>query len=795
MQIMRVPLVFGVLAVIFTYPLVFHLDQVSDPVDPLLNTWIIAWVQHALVHDPLSLFDANIFYPREDALLYSEALLLPSVLLLPIRLAGATTILVYNLFLLLGYTLSGCGGYWLGRWISGSRAGGWALGIGFAFNSYTFSVIPKGQLLQLIWLALALLYAGRTVRRPDSRNGLMLALMLSAAFYTTVYYGLFAYLSVALVAIAGVILVGPNRRRIRSLGFFAASGLLSALLSLPLALAYFDLSRRLGLVRTLEDAWPFSASIEMWLTAPRFTFWSWLDPGGELPRIGFYPVESLRPGLILLAIGIVGLLWGSRTGPGRRKWLRLGLLMGALFFFILSLGPELQVNSLSPANDWPLPYSWLHSALPGFSALRAPARFAALVYLCLAGLAALTLSRMKRPWNGVLVAVLFLESLSLPAVTPVEPPEPTAHHFALAALPPAPLLELPVDYPFLWNVEDAHGWLAAQYLSMDHWHPTPAGYSGFVPPRHPEMLRLLNRFPERSSINLIRALGVGRLLLKTERFEATRLTDIDRLVDNEGWILDKGTESWLITLTPKPVSKPDVEIRLPERARAGGRVALPVRLNGDGLSALPPGDEIAYTVQWWQDGNLVVDGSLRDRLPFVVDRWAHSSLYSETPEDAGLYSVTLLDGGGNVVVRGDMLVEERAAPPEIRVAPLRLDGVSLLCEDPPGVRLQMKTVGWFDEPVTLSVRILDGAGQEIGRSEVDVAFAAELPRSELLTLHDYDLPLLPLDVDRAKKVVVSAYRWQQETETTIPRLLLSSEGDSASPIEMTMPAEACARGR
>ena len=55
-----------VLAVAMTAPLAFHLGSgVADaPDDPLLQAWQVAWDGHALLHQPLHLFDANVFWPE-----------------------------------------------------------------------------------------------------------------------------------------------------------------------------------------------------------------------------------------------------------------------------------------------------------------------------------------------------------------------------------------------------------------------------------------------------------------------------------------------------------------------------------------------------------------------------------------------------------------------------------------------------------------------------------------------------------------------------------------------------------
>jgi len=60
-----------------TYPLIVHLTThiPSDPGDPLLNVWILAWDFHALTTNPASLFNANIFYPVENTLAFSEHML------------------------------------------------------------------------------------------------------------------------------------------------------------------------------------------------------------------------------------------------------------------------------------------------------------------------------------------------------------------------------------------------------------------------------------------------------------------------------------------------------------------------------------------------------------------------------------------------------------------------------------------------------------------------------------------------------------------------------------------------
>jgi hypothetical protein len=82
-------LLYAALTAVMTYPQVLHLnDTVHDDGDPLLNAWAIAWVAHQLPIAPAHLFDANIFYPERRTLAFSETLLLPSLVVAPLRWIG-----------------------------------------------------------------------------------------------------------------------------------------------------------------------------------------------------------------------------------------------------------------------------------------------------------------------------------------------------------------------------------------------------------------------------------------------------------------------------------------------------------------------------------------------------------------------------------------------------------------------------------------------------------------------------------------------------------------------------------
>src|ERR1051326_3212134 len=93
---------------IVTWPQARQMSRgVSDLGDPLLNSWTLAWVAHALPAHPLQLFDANIFHPEHDTLAYSESLIVPALLVAPVLWLRGDPILAHNLVLFGGYVLSG----------------------------------------------------------------------------------------------------------------------------------------------------------------------------------------------------------------------------------------------------------------------------------------------------------------------------------------------------------------------------------------------------------------------------------------------------------------------------------------------------------------------------------------------------------------------------------------------------------------------------------------------------------------------------------------------------------------
>src|SRR3972149_11891416 len=93
-----------------TWPLLPRMTTaLSSSPDSLINAWALGWSFHILPRDPLSLFDANIFFPRPDTLAYSEHLFGIILLVWPVFAVTGSLPLAYNVAVLSSFVLSGIG--------------------------------------------------------------------------------------------------------------------------------------------------------------------------------------------------------------------------------------------------------------------------------------------------------------------------------------------------------------------------------------------------------------------------------------------------------------------------------------------------------------------------------------------------------------------------------------------------------------------------------------------------------------------------------------------------------------
>jgi hypothetical protein len=201
-----------------------------------------------------------------------------------------------------------------------------------------------------------------------------------------------------------------------------------------------------------------------------------------------------------------------RTGDDRARR-ELGLLvLAGLGAFILALGPTI--------FGLPAPYRFFHEHVPGFTGIRAPARFGVVTLLSIAVLAAYGYARLterlrSRPLRvlaPVVVGAVVLGELASPVAWVSLPSDAVtlAPYRALAHRPPGPVVELPVEPGAPQNAFVAAPRMV--YSSID-WHPRLNGYSGFFPSTYVSDAQVLTGFPDLASLKLLRERQIRYVIL------------------------------------------------------------------------------------------------------------------------------------------------------------------------------------------------------------------------------------------------------------------------------------------
>ena len=506
--LVRILLLFTALTAAMTYPQIWRMgDAVHDAGDPLLNLWALSWVAHQLPIAPAHLFDANIFFPEQWTLAYSETLLAPAVVVAPLLWMGVSRILVYNLVFVAGFIFSGVGTALLVRDLTRHTGASIVAGIIFAFLPFRFDHYAQLQLQQAEWIPLALWAFHRVMRSGRLRDGLWLGLCVSGQMLSCMYYGIF--LAGYLVVVGGALMLSNlSVSRTRLLALAVGVALAIALLA-PAGQAYLGAREVVG-ERGPGENIGFSATWPNYFAAPasnKLYGWS-ADRFGSLER-------RLFPGLVAVALAVVA-LWPPWSP------IPAAYALGLAFAVDLTLG----FNGLT--------YRFLYDHAAPFRALRIPALAVILVGFSLAVLAGFGVARLsarlKAPSaRAALVPLLcvaaLLESLSTPVDLITIPSAPPAIYSDMLRdireSSPVPIVEVPVgrnDPTYM-------------YYSTFHWQRLLNGYSGFFPTSNNWLVRVMEGFPDVPSMAELAARGTRYVVIHGEQLEPDEYLRIIRATD------------------------------------------------------------------------------------------------------------------------------------------------------------------------------------------------------------------------------------------------------------------------
>ena len=561
------------LAVLTSWPLVLHMSShiAPDLGDPVRTAWEIAWVGHAMLHDPLHLFDSNAFYPHPLSLAFSDSLLGYG----PAAFFGSGTVAAlvrYNLLFLLAWSLCFACAYLLGRELGLRRLGAGAAGIAFAYAPYRVTEAGHLHVISSGGIPLALFLLLRGYRR--SSRGLVLAGWLVGAWQISLGFTLglqFAYLLLALALVViwcwwrGRLSPGPAWGRGVQAGSDGGPDTAPSTDPTPSAGAHSSprrpgslsprgalIPRRLLAVTligvavlgavTVYQARPYLKVSQEYPTAKRTlreveTYSSgpaallsassenrvWGDAtSGMRAKVHSKNEDVFWPGGLILVLAVVGLCAGLYT-----RRLRFGLLAGIVVCSVLAMG-----MGLTGAG---YPYRLLYDYAPGWDGVRVPGRIfmlATLFYALLAGAGAQWLVQRAQAWwtardrrasgrrggapgrpsaTGAALGVGTLAGVALMIGLLGE----GAGHLGHPLVPQPAKAEIGLPGPLLDLPTDGALDRVWQYYSTDGFYEIPIGNSTFDLPAVDDLRGGMNGFPDKASVEKLRYYHIKTVVLHT----------------------------------------------------------------------------------------------------------------------------------------------------------------------------------------------------------------------------------------------------------------------------------------
>ena len=468
-------------AAALTWPLAAHFTThvPGDGIDDPALAWNLWWVPHRLVEQlrPDIFHVGWMFHPVDVNLAFYTLTPLNALLSYPLQAAfGLVT--ANNLIFLSAYVLGGYGVYLLARrllavtarppapvgaWLD---AAAWVAGALYAFAAPKLFYAALGQfnIAASQWIPFCALCLARMVDARDARGaaraGALAGLFLVFQAWAELTYASFLLLLIGLLAVA-VLGAWAARRKsgiwLRAqLAGFAALGVVFLLGISPYLAAMLPDLRAEGDFFAAGGgfAGDFSADLAGYLVPTRLH-----------PFLGHFAAalpfandkgQQVYVGYTALALALIGFVWLVRHASPRARAAGWFWGAGALFFWLLTLGPRLRW--MGRDLGIPGPFA-LVSALPFFSGNRYPSRYAVMLLLAVAlpagaGLWALLAAARRRARfislpapliTGLVAALLLAEHLSTPL--PLSDFRIPPVYATLAAAPgDFALLELPTGW-------------------------------------------------------------------------------------------------------------------------------------------------------------------------------------------------------------------------------------------------------------------------------------------------------------------------------------------------------------
>lgn len=418
---------YSFLTLLFTYPLIFKMSThiLGDGFDA--NQFQIAfwWIEKALIELKRNPFHTDyLFYPFGTSLVFHTMTFLNGLLGIPLQQVLGLTATV-NLFNLLTFIFSSYGAFLLVRYFTHEYIGAFIGGCIFGFFPYRLiNAMGTYHVLNTQWIPFYILFFWKLSRETKFSNSIWAGIFFLATALNEYNYALFLCLFTAL----HLLYLALTERNLLTLRFLQRLALCTGIFVgglLPILYCAYQEIRLYGDFVSSE-----SVGVDLLLffipsiLHPVFKNAAWRVSPRLTPYLIFSTVYVGYSVLFLACYAI------QAAKKEHRRIINFWLLSG-LFFFLLSLGPYLQVNGkhLFQIGNWefsiPLPHI-LILKIPILGGSRISGRFSVMLmlslavlvgYACAALMTKITrVSHRRIAWlcAGIILLAVLFEYLTFP---------------------------------------------------------------------------------------------------------------------------------------------------------------------------------------------------------------------------------------------------------------------------------------------------------------------------------------------------------------------------------------------
>jgi len=619
--------------------------------DTQLHYWTLWWITTALHTNPMHLFDAPIFYPYSTTLAFSDHMVLLGAIVAPLVWIGVPLAAVLNLLIMASFVLTAWAMWELLRF---ERVAPWPallVVIAMTFAPFRMAHLYHLQMLQTMLLPLALWLIQLTLAHPRWFNRYLVGLIVVMLYAVSVsIYHL--YMMVCVLGVLALWRIWQGWRDTRHIARWEVVriGIVFALLALAvgaLGWPYRAVQQMTTVSRTTNEMMNWSAPLHAFIAVtPDARLWNWLF--GDLLRDRAELI--LGPGLLLAVIGGWGFV--RQTVPAQRFW-----VIVAALGFMLAMGTQWRIVDGGTAVPIPV-YTALARIIPGFDALRVPARWGWLVTLALAALAGHVMTSQpvfQRRWLMIGVSLVVLLELPLPDLAlqaaPTMATAPAVYRWLATQPARRAMLELPMNAS-----GDSAQMGSRQLWQTIYGQPLLTGYSGVIPASIILIARDAQHLPRLDVLARLQAAGLDTIVVHRNEYKPAALIDLETkfAASPDLQKVYGDADSTVYAVTPTQLSHPTLTNADTVLVSADQRLPDLVALG---------------MVRAWRDMGVVITGAPRERfyvaLPAIDTLPTHVLMGNdEEPEAYGLTPADTIatDGQAKLLARPPSLVAIHVLP-------------------------------------------------------------------------------------------------------------------------------------